>query len=188
MMRLARNWLLCSGIERYTVSLLGQHPLVLGCLPYGIISRALAEYPQDTGDFMSASFVFNADLRQLKQIRRSIIDAASSFGARREIIDDIVYAANELIANAITYGYGGNTGPIWVEVWREADVLYVRIRDAAPAFNPLNVPLPYNLLRSGQRRAGGLGLFLSRHLLDDLQYQALPQGGNELILVKWNAF
>lgn len=137
---------------------------------------------------MSASFAFNADLRSLKQIRRSITDAASNIGARRDSIDDIVYAANELISNAITYGYGGQAGPIWVEVWNEGDSLCVRICDAAPAFNPLNVPLPRNLIGRSQQRVGGLGLFLSRYLLDDLQYRVLPEGGNELILVKWNAF
>lgn len=137
---------------------------------------------------MSASFTFNADLRSLKQIRRSITDAASNIGARRDSIDDIVYAANELISNAITYGYGGQAGPIWVDVWNEGDSLCVRICDAAPAFNPLNVPLPRNLIGRSQQRVGGLGLFLSRYLLDDLQYRVLPEGGNELILVKWNAF
>lgn len=137
---------------------------------------------------MSASFSFNADLRTLKQIRRSIIDAASYIGARRECIDDVVYAANELIANTITYGYHDHSGPIWIDVWSEDKALYVRIRDAAPAFNPLNVPLPRNLIGRGQQRAGGLGLFLSRHLLDDLYYRELPYGGNELTLVKWNAF
>ncbi|WP_298819198.1 ATP-binding protein [Chloroflexus sp.] len=137
---------------------------------------------------MPASFVFNADLRNLKQIRRSITDAAVSIGARNEIIDDIVYAANELISNAITYGYGGNVGPIWVDIWRDDSTLYVRICDAAPAFNPLNVPLPRNLIGRGRQRVGGLGLFLSRHLLDDLQYRELPDGGNELILIKWDAF
>lgn len=137
---------------------------------------------------MSASFAFNANLRSLKQIRRFITDAASNIGARRDSIDDIVYAANELISNAITYGYGGQAGPIWIDVWNDGDTLYVRICDAAPAFNPLNVPLPRNLIGRGQQRAGGLGLFLSRHLLDDLQHRELPHGGNELILVKWNAF
>ncbi len=136
---------------------------------------------------MSASFEFNADLRSLRQIRRAIADAATTIGARQECIEDIVYAANELISNAITYGYGGHAGPIWIDVWHDDHSLYVRICDAAPAFNPLTVPLPRNLVGRGRQRAGGLGLFLSRSLVDDLQHRILPGGGNELILVKWHA-
>lgn len=156
--------------------------------PHGIIICVFAEITIATGESMPASLTFNADLRSLKQIRRSIIDAASCIGARRDCIDDIVYAANELITNTITYGYSGQVGPIWIEVWNEGDTLLVSIRDAAPAFNPLSVPLPRHPFAHGQQRAGGLGLFLSRSLLDDLQYRTLPHGGNELILIKRHAF
>lgn len=137
---------------------------------------------------MPASLRFDADLRSLKHIRRAMIDAANQIGARRDSIDDVVYAANELISNTITYGYGNQAGPIWIDIWQEGDTLYVSIRDTAPVFDPLSMPLPRNLIKRGQQRIGGLGLFLTRHLLDDLQHRPLPGGGNELLLIKRRAF
>jgi len=38
-----------------------------------------------------------------------------------------------------------------------------------------------------QRRPGGLGIYLIRQVMDEVTYRRLPEGGNELLLVRRTA-
>jgi anti-sigma regulatory factor (Ser/Thr protein kinase) len=49
------------------------------------------------------------------------------------------------------------------------------------------VPEPDITLPLERRPVGGLGIFLSRKLMDEIRHRALPEGGNEVTLVKRNA-
>jgi anti-sigma regulatory factor (Ser/Thr protein kinase) len=71
-----------------------------------------------------------------------------------------------------------------VEVRQAGDDLAVTLRDRAPAFDPTLVPEPDVSLPLEQRPVGGLGIYLSRRLVDDMRYRARPGGGNETTLVK----
>jgi anti-sigma regulatory factor (Ser/Thr protein kinase) len=58
------------------------------------------------------------------------------------------------------------------------------MRNEAPYFDPNQIPEPDMKLPLEQRPLGGMGIHLIRNILNQMIYRALPQGGNELILVK----
>lgn len=137
-----------------------------------------------TGDFAQAELTVPADVRYLVLIRRFIHEAAQVLGAVTKPIDDLVQAADELATNTILHGYRGQPGWIEVAVRPAGGDLLVILRDQAPPFDPTLVPEPDLSLPLERRPVGGLGVYLSRKLTDEIRHHALPAGGNEVILVK----
>ena len=119
-------------------------------------------------------------------VRRFVEEAAQGLGAARRVIDDLIQAADELSANIMLHGYGGGPVEIEIVVRPEAAGLVVVLRDTAPVFDPTTAGEPNLNAPLEERQVGGLGIFLSRKLTDELRYRALPDGGNELTLVKRN--
>jgi len=127
---------------------------------------------------------FAAELENLTVIRRFAEETAQGLQARQAAINDMIQAVDEAVTNIIVHGYAGRPGPIEVELKRESDSLVVCLRDQAPRFDPTTVPSPDLTLALEKRGPGGLGLYLIRQFVDQVRYRAMPQGGNELTLVK----
>jgi serine/threonine-protein kinase RsbW len=125
-----------------------------------------------------------AQLTDLASIRSFLGTSATELGVAAATIPDVVIAVNEAVANIIRHGYKGAPGPIEIEVERDRDTIVVRLRDEAPAFDPTMVPSPDLTVPLEDRRAGGLGIYLTRTCMDDVTHSALLNEGNELTLTK----
>ena len=133
---------------------------------------------------MSSTLQFAAELPNLTAIRRFVREEATKLQAGRAAIEDMIQAVDESATNVIVHGYEGRPGTIEIEVSREGDDLVVRIRDYAPPFDPTTYPAPDLSLPLERRRFGGLGIHLSRECTDAVIYRSMPDGANELTLVK----
>jgi serine/threonine-protein kinase RsbW len=114
--------------------------------------------------------------------------AFRQFADRHELASPVRSAVNlaleEVIVNVIAHGYHGQDDQsIAVEVRVEPDAVVVTIEDSAAAFNPLDVPTPDVTTPLEQRRPGGLGIHLTRKLMDGLHYSRI-HGKNRLVLTK----
>ncbi len=125
-----------------------------------------------------------ANLKDLALIRRFVEEAATALKADPAAIPDVILAVNEAVTNIILHGYRGQPGIVEIEVGREGDSLVVRLRDQAPPFDPNDVPPPDLTLPLEKRPLGGMGVYLTRQLMDKVVHLVTPQGGNELTLVK----
>lgn len=125
-----------------------------------------------------------ADLNQLATLRCFVQDVAMAFKVDPAIIPELLLAVNEIATNIIIHGYQSQPGTIEVEMKREEDGLMICLRDEAPPFDPTLVPSPDLSLPLEKRPLGGLGIHLTRQLMDEMIHQVRPQGGNELILKK----
>lgn len=110
----------------------------------------------------------------------SPFDAAVAFALR--------LAIEEVCVNVADHGYRGSSpGPLSVAVWLSGDPtdnrVEVEIRDRAVPFDPQTAPQPDLEAEVQDRRVGGLGWFLIRQLMDDLQYRS-HAGENCLRMVK----
>jgi anti-sigma regulatory factor (Ser/Thr protein kinase) len=138
--------------------------------------------------------ITTASLENLQHIRQYIEETAKAIGASREAIDDLVLAVDEAVTNIIIHGYGDDAhqdltnsstnGRVEIQVSACQEKVIVTLRDNAPPFDPTAVPKPNLELPLEKRPIGGLGVFLIRSSVDEFQYRRLPQGGNELILIK----
>lgn len=91
----------------------------------------------------------------------------------------------EAVENVVRYAYEDGHG--WIEVGTDLDkdglMLTIVLRDAGVPFNPLAKDDPDITLGVDDREIGGLGIFLCKNLMDDINYN-YSEGCNVLTMKK----
>ena len=128
----------------------------------------------------------SAEPGELSRVRRFVETHARQLGADPTTIADMVQAVDESVTNIIKHGYGGEDGIVEVEVGRTGSRLVVRLRDNAPPFDPTGLPAPDLDVPLDRRPLGGMGVYLTRELTDEVHHRSAPGWHNELTLVKRN--
>ena len=94
-------------------------------------------------------------------------------------------SVEEAVENVVRYAYDGGIG--WLEVGTDLDhdslVLTIELRDAGVPFNPLEKPDPDVTLPAEDRDIGGLGIFLCKKMMDNIDYR-YENGNNILTMAK----
>jgi len=85
----------------------------------------------------------------------------------------------EICINIIRYAYPLEDGNISLKIWRQERQIHLEIRDKGLAFDPRESKTPdlENIMNSG--RKGGLGIFLTRKLMDGIEYRR--EGGQNIL-------
>lgn len=125
-----------------------------------------------------------ADLDELGGMAEAVEALAEDAGWDDALAMQINLVLEELIANAIGYGYpDGRAGRI--EVWLEANPqeIQLRIEDDGEAFDPFAQAAPDLSLEIEERPIGGLGIHLVRSYMDSCVYRR-EAGRNRVILTK----
>lgn len=83
----------------------------------------------------------------------------------------IELALLEICVNIIRYAYPQSNGDIQVKVWQDEGKMYIEIRDKGVPFDPRKLESPDidDIIR--KEETGGLGVFLSRSLMDGFDYK-----------------
>ena len=110
---------------------------------------------------------FDAD--QLYALRPTLAAHASRHGAPEQQIEHLITVATELATNAIRHG--GGTGRL--RIWHHDTTFYCQVTDQGPGITDPAVgttpPDPTNPY-------GGRGIWITRHLTNDLQIESGPDG------------
>jgi serine/threonine-protein kinase RsbW len=132
----------------------------------------------------ASSLRIAAEVKDLAEIRQFVAEQARALDVDQFDAYDLILAVNEIATNIIVHGYRGQRGVLEVEMRKVADSIEVRLRDQAPLFDPTRVSEPDISLPLHKRPFGGMGIHVTKQLMDEMIYRAQPQGGNEVILVK----
>jgi serine/threonine-protein kinase RsbW len=100
-----------------------------------------------------------------------------------ELCFDLTLAVEEAASNVIAHGYKGRGGPLSVRIEVAGGEVTIDLRDQAKPFKPGKIEAPDMKTPLEDRPLGGLGLFLMHRLMDEVQYEILPDG-NLLTMVK----
>lgn len=91
----------------------------------------------------------------------------------------------EAVENVVRYAYDGGIG--WLETGINFDqdslLLTIQLRDAGVPFNPLEKDDPDVTLSAEERNIGGLGIYLCKKMMDDIEYR-YEDGNNVLTMTK----
>jgi anti-sigma regulatory factor (Ser/Thr protein kinase) len=129
---------------------------------------------------------FTADFENLEPIRCLIQEESQALGVSDDDIYDLMLAVTELVTNTIEHGYQMEEGWIEIEIGYENAALVIILRDGAPKFDPTTVPIPDVKLPLKKRHMRGLGVFITRHMVDEFTYQLDEAGNNQVTLVRYN--
>lgn len=116
-------------------------------------------------------FTVAARRSETSRLHREV--AAFGAGLAAETVHACTLALEEVVTNVIRHGYDdGQEHPI--EVTLSADfsgAVRLVVRDQGKPFNPLDAPVPDTSAPLDRRPAGGLGIHLVRHVMDEIRYE-----------------
>ena len=93
-------------------------------------------------------------------------------------------ALEEVFMNVVTHGSAADRTPrVDVSLAIVDGELTLTVEDDGPLFDPLSLAPPDTTASLGERRVGGLGVFLMRQMMDSVRYQRLG-ARNQLQMTK----
>jgi serine/threonine-protein kinase RsbW len=111
--------------------------------------------------------------------------AAQEAGLDSFAIYSVETAVEEACSNIIEHAYGGEgRGDIECACLIDSSGLTVRLQDHGKPFKPESVRDPDVSAPLKKRPAHGLGLFIMRKWMDDVQFEFSPESGNVLTMLK----
>ncbi|MBQ6194912.1 MAG: SpoIIE family protein phosphatase [Prevotella sp.] len=135
-------------------------------------------------DMLCDRFVLQNDLRQIRPLNNFIKEFLERFGVEKSLARRLQLAVEEVVTNVVSYAYSpGATGDISVEAFANERRLKFIISDEGVAFDPTSVANADTSLAIEDRPIGGLGILLTRGLVDSVNYERL-NGRNVLTLRK----
>ena len=124
--------------------------------------------------------ILKNDLAELTRLA----ELTEQFGEEHAWPARVIYGVNlsldELVTNVISYGYeDAQAHQILIHFSFENGVLTLLMEDDGRAFNPLDIPEPDVSKPLEERATGGLGIFLVRKTMDQVEYRR--NGGRNIL-------
>lgn len=121
-----------------------------------------------------------------ERLRSELAAAAAELRIPERETDHLLIAADEVFSNIAAYAYPDGGGPVEVRLAKNADgsELFMTFSDRGVPFDPLEVKPPDTAAPPADRRIGGLGIHIVRHLMDGVVYRRTDDGRNVLTLAK----
>ncbi|MCS5490977.1 ATP-binding protein [Algoriphagus limi] len=117
-------------------------------------------------------------IENIKIIESFIDNARDRFEINDDIYGNIMISVTECISNAIIHGNQGNKEKlVHLELLAEEDKLSFVIEDEGKGFEYENLPDPTS--PENLEKPGGRGIFLIKHLSDELKFE---DGGKRTVL------
>lgn len=133
----------------------------------------------------STSMRMKAVLENVPRAIECVTEWAQKAGFDERALYEIQLAVDEACANVVDHAYqGADPGDIEVSCCLDDQILTVQVRDWGTGFDLSGVADPDLDAPLEERTLGGLGLFLVKQVMDDVQFRSDPELGNELMMSK----
>jgi anti-sigma regulatory factor (Ser/Thr protein kinase) len=107
----------------------------------------------------------------------------SQFGIETGVFE-VQTAVDEACTNIMKYAYSEKGGTITITCEIQGNDFVVTIRDKGKPFDPSSVPQPDLEAALDKRKIGGLGIYLMKKLVDNVNYSFNAEKGNTLVMRK----
>lgn len=132
---------------------------------------------------MSQHLRIENNLDALREMSHWVAASCAALGFPDALSFRLDLAANEAVANAISYGYcAGMPGEIELRLARSDGHAVLEIEDDGRPFNPLELAEPPRAQSLEESHIGGLGVPLIRKSMAHCEYQR--RGGRNLLILK----
>lgn len=127
--------------------------------------------------------VLNADISQLNNIFSVIDDILSGYEISPKSIMQLKLVIEEIFSNICNYAYDDD-GKVELNLDFKENILTFTISfiDEGKSFNPILNDNPDITLNSDDRNIGGLGIFIVKKNVDDINYEQVD--GKNILTIK----
>ena len=123
-----------------------------------------------------------AKVQNLEQMLGFVGQNLEEAGASVRVVNQVLIAAEEIFVNIASYAYGQETGSAEIRMKIEDGVAGIEFRDRGMHFDPLAKADPDVTLSAEERQIGGLGIFMVKKSMDDVQYRY--EGGENILTIR----
>ncbi len=128
------------------------------------------------------TLTLEAKVQNLEQVLGFIRQNLEEAGASSRTLHQILIAAEEIFVNIASYAYGQETGSAEIRMTVEDGSAGIEFRDSGKPFDPLAEPDPDVTLPAEERQIGGLGIFMVKKSMDDVQYRY--ESGQNILTIR----
>jgi len=122
----------------------------------------------------------------LELIREFVSRIAEKVGFDSENVNKIELAIDEACTNVIKHAYQKNEKqPIDIAIRIDLNKFTVIITDTGKGFDISRIKIPDMKEYLAEMRVGGLGIFLMRNLMDEVDFEVQPGVSNQVKMVKY---
>jgi len=132
----------------------------------------------------SRTYEISNDISELNQLNSHLEQLAEDWNIPEKPLFQINLAVDELVTNVINYGYEEGHQKIILIFSLQDNAVTIHIQDQGKAFNPLIMPEPDILEPVKKRKIGGLGIHLTKTLMDSIEYERIDNSNNVTIIKK----
>lgn len=122
-----------------------------------------------------------ARLENLQRFLTSVSDCAKTEGLDQKRLREIELALEEILVNIFNYAYPGTPGDVEVNCKAQTGQFIIEVMDAGIPFDATSLPVPDLTADLEERKVGGLGIFLVKKMVDEVNYRR-EEGRNILTL------
>ena len=139
----------------------------------------------DSLTFAKNELVLEADADNLEQVQLFVEERLSGTDCPPKALMQIGVAVEEIFVNIASYAYAPDRGnaKVRVEITDEPVTVTITFVDRGIPYDPLAKADPDVKLSAAERQIGGLGIFMTKQLIDDVAYE-YRDGQNILTLKK----
>lgn len=125
-----------------------------------------------------------ASTKHLAEVRNFVAKYASEFGFKKQDVADIRLAVDEAYTNIIKHSYkNDDRKSVDIELGYNGNEFWISLLDTGEAFDPSTYTEPDVRQKIKEKKRGGVGVYLIRKLMDEVQY--LNDGPvNEIRMIK----
>lgn len=136
------------------------------------ITMLCLEYHGSDEKTKDLSYTFPAELKKLDDMINPILNSLKEIEIDEKVIYKVHLAMEEILTNICSYGYGDKQGDITIKshLSFEPKEITITVIDSGKEFNPLEKEEPDLEEKLSKREIGGLGIFITKNIMDELSY------------------
>ena len=117
------------------------------------------------------TFKQEANIDNYDELCSWIEKTRAEWNISKELANKIDICVEEVFANILHYAYSDKVGMFEVEFKKTEDNIILEFQDEGVVFNPLDKPDPNLHLPPEKKALGGLGIYLTKKMSDDVAYK-----------------
>lgn len=130
------------------------------------------------------SISVKASTKHLSKVRDFVAEHAAKFGFKKQDVADIRLAVDEAYTNIIKHAYNNDKSKsVDIQLGYNGNEFWISLMDTGQAFNPENYSKPDVRKQIKQKKRGGVGVYLIKKLMDDVEYRQ-QDSFNEIRMTK----